>query len=130
MPGGSGTTNPHTWSNRMTSRPTQTRLRLVAIGAAAVLTGLLLGPGAASGSPDAQTVHATTVPAPGAGTDGMADIIRDFCRPGETIVDPFAGSGTTIVAAKQLGIGAFGCELNAKHANYANRRIAAASRIA
>ena len=60
----------------------------------------------------------------------MADIIRDFCRPGETIVDPFAGSGTTIVAAKQLGIGAFGCELNAKHANYANRRIAAASRIA
>jgi len=56
----------------------------------------------------------------------MRDILRDFANPGETIADPFTGSGTTQVAAKLLGMQSIGIELNPKHAEYARRRIAAA----
>lgn len=59
----------------------------------------------------------------------MRDILRDFAKPGHTIFDPFAGSGTTIVAAKQLGMPAFGSELDPKWADYATRRAAGAQRI-
>ncbi len=56
----------------------------------------------------------------------MLDILRDFACAGDVIADPFTGSGTTQVAAKQLGMSSLGIELNAKHAEYARRRIAAA----
>lgn len=56
----------------------------------------------------------------------MIDILRDFADSGETISDPFTGSGTTQVAAKHLGMSSLGIELNPKHAEYARRRIAAA----
>lgn len=56
----------------------------------------------------------------------MRDILRDFAEPGDTIADPFTGSGTTQVAAKLLGMSSVGIELNPKHAEYARRRIAAA----
>ena len=57
----------------------------------------------------------------------MQDIIEDFTNPGDTIVDPFAGVGTTIVAAKSLGRPAFGFELSAKYADLARRRVAASA---
>lgn len=72
----------------------------------------------------AERVHETQKP-----VELLRDIIRDFCRPGDTVYDPFAGSGTTLVAAKQLGIQAFGVELAEKHAAYANRRVAAAGAL-
>jgi site-specific DNA-methyltransferase (adenine-specific) len=57
----------------------------------------------------------------------MQDIIGDFTQPGDSIVDPFCGVGTTIVAAKSLGRQAFGIEIAAKHADLARRRVAASA---
>lgn len=43
--------------------------------------------------------------------------------PGRVILDPFAGSGTTIAAAASLGRGGIGIELNPEYARMAMRRI-------
>ncbi len=45
-------------------------------------------------------------------------------RPGDTVLDPFLGSGTTELVADQLGRNAVGVELNPKYAEMARRRIA------
>lgn len=42
----------------------------------------------------------------------MEALVRDFTDPGETILDPFAGSGTTLVAARRLGRDAIGWEMD------------------
>lgn len=39
-------------------------------------------------------------------------LIKMFSFPGETILDPFVGSGTTSLAAKRLGRGSIGYEIN------------------
>ena len=39
-------------------------------------------------------------------------LIRMFTFPGEAVLDPFAGSGTTAIAAAELGRNSIGCELN------------------
>ncbi len=43
---------------------------------------------------------------------------------GQTILDPFAGSGTTLIAANALGRGYIGFELNPGYAEIATRRLA------
>ena len=47
------------------------------------------------------------------------------CPPGGTVLDPFAGSGTTAMVAIQLGRQAISCELNPEYADLIHKRIAA-----
>jgi site-specific DNA-methyltransferase (adenine-specific) len=54
----------------------------------------------------------------------MEALIRDFTDPGELVLDPFAGSGTTGVACKRLGRRFLGFERDAKYHAIAERRIA------
>nr|WP_295456989.1 site-specific DNA-methyltransferase [uncultured Thiodictyon sp.] len=43
--------------------------------------------------------------------------------PGNVVLDPFAGSGTTLVAAKQLGLAYLGIEINCEYAAIARQRL-------
>lgn len=54
----------------------------------------------------------------------MRDLVK-ICEPGGVILDPFAGSGTTIVAAIMEGYSAIGIESMQYYADYARRRTEA-----
>lgn len=60
----------------------------------------------------------------------MEALVRDFTDEGETILDPFAGSGTTVVAAKKNGRVGVGFELDPGYVAVANERIAGTRRTA
>lgn len=53
----------------------------------------------------------------------MSSIIADYAPPAATIVDPFMGSGTTGVAAVQMGRRFIGIERDPKYFDTAKRRI-------
>ena len=57
-------------------------------------------------------------------TDLMRQLVR-ICEPGGRILDPFAGSGTTLVAAQQEGYGWTGIEMTDHYAHVARERLAA-----
>lgn len=52
----------------------------------------------------------------------MVDLLRVVCPQGGTVLDPFMGAGTTLVAAKQLGMRAIGIEKNADYCALAVER--------
>jgi DNA modification methylase len=54
----------------------------------------------------------------------MEALIADFTEPGELVLDPFAGSGTTGVAALRLGRRFLGWEKDAEHHRVASQRLA------
>lgn len=51
--------------------------------------------------------------------------IRSFCPPGGTVLDPFAGSGTTLAVAVRCGRKALGCDLRASQVQLATKRLQA-----
>ena len=52
-------------------------------------------------------------------------IIRASSNPGDTVFDPFCGSGTTLVAAKVLGRKYRGCDMSSKAIAIAKKRLSA-----
>jgi site-specific DNA-methyltransferase (adenine-specific) len=55
-------------------------------------------------------VHVTVKP-----LELMRYLIRLVVRPGSLILEPFAGSGTTLQAAAMEGVNAVGCELDERY---------------
>ena len=53
----------------------------------------------------------------------FATLIGQSTQPGELVVDPFMGSGTTAVAAKKLGRRFAGSDLDTEHVAIGNRRL-------
>jgi site-specific DNA-methyltransferase (adenine-specific) len=58
----------------------------------------------------------------------LARIIRAACNPGDLVLDPFVGSGSTAAAALKLGRHYVGIDLSRKFIGLARRRIADAER--
>lgn len=63
--------------------------------------------------------HPTTKPEP-----LMGELVKLFTDPGELILDPFMGSGSTLRAAKDLGRRAIGIEIEEHYCEIAARRMA------
>jgi DNA modification methylase len=52
----------------------------------------------------------------------VASVVEDATSPGDLVLDPFAGYGTTLAVATRLGRAAVGVELLAEHAELARQR--------
>jgi len=68
-----------------------------------------------------ELLHPTQKPIP-----LMSKVIKDISSEGDTIFDPFMGSGTTGVACVQTGRNFIGCEIDEGYFKIAERRIAEA----
>jgi DNA modification methylase len=69
------------------------------------------------------TAHPTVKPTP-----LVADAMRDCTRRGDIVLDPFLGSGTTVLAADRIGRRAFGIEIDPLYVDVAVRRWQAATK--
>jgi len=55
--------------------------------------------------------------------ESLTPIIAAFCTPGNLVLDPFCGSGSTLVAARDAGCAYLGIELDADHHRTASERL-------
>jgi len=55
--------------------------------------------------------------------EAIAPLIEAYSLPGDLVLDPFCGSGTTLVAARKLGRASIGIELASRYADAARRRL-------
>ena len=58
----------------------------------------------------------------------IAPLVRSFSKPGDLVLDPFLGSGTTAVAAVLTGRDYLGIELEQQYCDLAKRRLAGVQR--
>jgi len=70
-------------------------------------------------APESRGAHPAPFP-----TEVPRRCIRLSTWPGETVLDPFAGSGTTLTAARDLGRRAVGIERSERYCELAARRLA------
>lgn len=73
--------------------------------------------------PDRHGVHPTEKP-----WRLLAEILTDFTNPGQSILDPFMGSGTTLVACAKRGRRGIGIEMDPTYFDIACRRVEEAYR--
>jgi DNA modification methylase len=76
-----------------------------------------------AGRMDELSAHPTVKPIP-----LVADAIRDCTRRGGIVLDPFLGSGTTILAAEKVGRRGYGIEIDPAYVDVAIRRWMKATR--
>lgn len=60
--------------------------------------------------------------------EALRPLIEAFTKPGDLVLDPFCGSGSTPVAAAQLGRDWIGIDLDANHSRTASQRLASLQR--
>jgi adenine-specific DNA-methyltransferase len=53
----------------------------------------------------------------------LTPLIDSFSNPGDAILDPFCGSGSTVIAAQRLGRHCVGIEIDAEYFGVARRRL-------
>lgn len=56
-------------------------------------------------------------------TELCTQLLSLYCKEGDTVYDPFMGTGTTAVACCQLNMHYIGTELSKEQCNYANNRL-------
>lgn len=59
----------------------------------------------------------------GQSVPGTAELVERLSKPGNLIVDPFLGGGTTAVACKQLGRRFIGCDIDAAAVTTSRKRL-------
>jgi site-specific DNA-methyltransferase (adenine-specific) len=59
--------------------------------------------------------------------EALEPLIAAFCEPYGLVLDPFCGSGSTLVAARRIGRNFIGIDLDGEHFLTASRRIQSAS---